>query len=255
MVNAFNSRVSEKSEYLSLPENADVYRQIFNYDFGFGVIEPCYTVDVSGLLDAWRDRLKHDNELLEEEIKFEDIEMTENDVRTNDIIAEKIIFCDGVNSDKNPWFKNLPFAFNKGEALILEAEDIPDDCVYKKTLSLVPLKNNMYWAGSSYEWNFSDSAPTEIFRQKTESLLKQWIKKDFRVVDHVASLRPATVERRPFAGIHPHQHRIGILNGMGTKGCSLAPYFASQLADHLTKNTPILAEANINRFSRLLSHK
>jgi hypothetical protein len=52
--------------------------------------------------------------------------------------------------------------------------------------------------------------------------------------------------------MHPHHPQIGILNGMGTKGCSLAPYFASQFVSHLTKKSSILPEANVDRFSRLL---
>jgi hypothetical protein len=53
--------------------------------------------------------------------------------------------------------------------------------------------------------------------------------------------------------MHPHFPAIGILNGMGTKGCSLSPYFASELVNHLTENTPILPEADISRFSRILN--
>jgi hypothetical protein len=53
-------------------------------------------------------------------------------------------------------------------------------------------------------------------------------------------------------GMHPHFHAVGILNGMGTKGCSLSPYFANQLVNHLTKNTPILPEVDISKFSGVL---
>jgi len=40
---------------------------------------------------------------------------------------------------------------------------------------------------------------------------------------------------------------------MGTKGCSLAPFFAKQLTDLLVSNTAIEPEADIKRFSRILS--
>jgi hypothetical protein len=40
---------------------------------------------------------------------------------------------------------------------------------------------------------------------------------------------------------------------MGTKGSSLAPFFASQLAQHLVHGSPIHDEANISRFHRILS--
>jgi glycine/D-amino acid oxidase-like deaminating enzyme len=46
---------------------------------------------------------------------------------------------------------------------------------------------------------------------------------------------------------------MAILNGMGSKGTSLAPYFGKQLAEHLVANSPILPEADVNRFRNLLS--
>jgi glycine/D-amino acid oxidase-like deaminating enzyme len=48
---------------------------------------------------------------------------------------------------------------------------------------------------------------------------------------------------------------VGILNGMGTKGCSLAPYFAHQLVEFITKGNPIRPDADIRRFSGILSRK
>ena len=75
----------------------------------------------------------------------------------------------------------------------------------------------------------------------------------FTIVDQLASVRPATLERRPFVGLHPKYPRVGILNGMGTKGCSLAPFFARQLVQHVMNGSPITVEADVRRFSKILS--
>jgi hypothetical protein len=40
---------------------------------------------------------------------------------------------------------------------------------------------------------------------------------------------------------------------MGTKGCSLAPFFAQQLVANLQEQKPIHPEADIKRFARVLS--
>jgi hypothetical protein len=40
---------------------------------------------------------------------------------------------------------------------------------------------------------------------------------------------------------------------MGTKGTSLAPFFANQLTQHILFDTPITPEADIKRFTRILS--
>ena len=95
--------------------------------------------------------------------------------------------------------------------------------------------------------------PHRQFREKTEALLKEWLKVTFKIVDHLAGVRPATLERRPFVGLHPLHPSIGILNGMGTKGCSLAPYFAKQLVEHMLHQKTLNPEANIHRFQKILS--
>ncbi len=71
-------------------------------------------------------------------------------------------------------------------------------------------------------------------------------------MDHWAAIRPATLERRPFIGFHPRHPQIAIFNGMGTKGCSLAPYFAKQLVDHLTNKNELSPEVNVDRFRKVL---
>jgi len=117
----------------------------------------------------------------------------------------------------------------------------------------VPWKPGRFWIGSTYQWKFEDASPTKTFRQDAETWLQSFCKMPFKIIEHLASVRPATVERRPFAGMHPVHTQVGILNGMGTKGVSLAPYFAHQLAGYLCNGTPILPETDINRFSKTLS--
>jgi glycine/D-amino acid oxidase-like deaminating enzyme len=132
---------------------------------------------------------------------------------------------------------------------------LPKEHIYKKGFLLAPLHDvGMFWLGSNYQWNFPHSNPTVEFYEQAESHLRSWLKVPFKIVEHKAALRPATLERRPFVGLHPHQPNIGILNGMGTKGCSLAPYFANQLVQHILYNSEIDPLANINRFKRILSN-
>jgi glycine/D-amino acid oxidase-like deaminating enzyme len=85
-----------------------------------------------------------------------------------------------------------------------------------------------------------------------EDALTQLLKIPFTVVGHIVGIRPANQERRPFVGMHPSYPAIGICNGMGTKGCSLAPYFAHQLIEHCEKGLPIHPEASLERFEQIL---
>lgn len=180
---AFDERLKEDDTYLQYPNNAEQWRNYFNYPFGIGEINPCYLVDLKTMLSEWRKVLKENNLLVEEKIAVDDIiEQYKN---------ATIIFCDGIASAKSKYFNLLPFAPNKGEALIVEINDLPATNIFKQGISIVPWTNNLFWVGSSYEWNYSDANPSEVFKQKTEAQLKYWLKIPFKIIDHLASERPA----------------------------------------------------------------
>jgi hypothetical protein len=48
-----------------------------------------------------------------------------------------------------------------------------------------------------------------------------------------AGIRPSVRDRRPLIGIHPEFPNVSIFNGLGTKGVTLAPFFAKELVEHL----------------------
>jgi glycine/D-amino acid oxidase-like deaminating enzyme len=256
MLNAFIDRITENDTYLHSYPNQNQFNQFFNYDFGCGEIRPSYTIHLSGLLNLWKQKLYEWNAIKEEIFIPTDLQIDRDYIRYQNITAEKIIFCDGVDSASSRWFRLLPFAPNKGEAIIIEAEDLYNGHIFKKGLMLSPLPDaGLFWVGSNYQWEFTDDKPSEQFFKQTTNLLQTWLKVPFKILDHKAAIRPATVERRPFVGFHPVYPRIGILNGMGTKGTSLAPFFANQLTQHLVYDLPIADEANVHRFSRILSRE
>lgn len=251
---SFQQRVEENGNFVSLSKEENKFREYFNYDFGFGEIDPVYTVHAEKLLPAWKKVLQENDQLLEEDFEISELNIQKEKISYKTISASKIIFCDGVESAENSFFKNLPFAPNKGEALIVEIPDLPPSHIYKKGMILAPLSDkDTWWLGSNYAWDFDNEDPSEEFREKAETLLKNWIKLPFTIENHVCGIRPATLERRPFVGTHPQFPAVGILNGMGTKGFSLAPFFAKQLTDHLLTGTPVHPEADISRFARILS--
>jgi glycine/D-amino acid oxidase-like deaminating enzyme len=256
MRQSFMQRVEEKNEYVSALEEQNVFSDFFNYNFGCGQIAPVYTVHLDIILPAWRNQLQEKGLLLEEEFECSSLKINNEEIRYKDITTNKIIFCDGNSSADNPYFSLLPFAPNKGEMLLLEIPDLPITNIFKKGMMLAPLSTKgLWWIGSNYAWEFDNPDPTPAFKEKTETLLKEWLKVPFKIIAHLAGVRPATLERRPFVGFHPLHPAIGILNGMGTKGCSLAPYFARQLVDQILYNKPLNPEADIHRFQKILSRK
>ncbi len=289
---AFLKRYEEDPQYLRLPEDEHSWDAGFRYELGYGLIGPCWLVDMPGLLGAARKWMQERGVLREERFELGELvvkpgaalvvdaaELAAGEgVSYRDIDARWVIFCDGMESFTNPYFSRLPFAPNKGEVLIVEIPELAGiagaatggggmaeagvnglvgvpavQTVFKKGISLVPWKEGLYWVGSSYEWSIADAGPTAAFRERTEAVLREWLRMPFRVVEHIAAVRPATLERRPFVGFHPLYPAVGILNGMGTKGCSLAPYFARQLVQRLSEGVAIQPDADILRFRKVLS--
>lgn len=253
--NIFYDRLQQDSQYLNsiTPPNREL-EGVFNYNYGCGEINPCYHINTQSILNNYRKKLIDENNLLNEKFYIDELKIGNHSVTYQHINASTIIFCDGANGFDNPFFKNLPYALNKGQFLLIKAPDLLNNYIFKKSnLTIVPWEKNIYWIGTSYEWNFDNAEPTIAFKEKTIVQLKEFLKTPFEVLDHQAAIRSATLERRPFVGLHPNISTIGILNGMGTKGCSLAPYFAHQLAQYLCYKKPILAEANVNRFKKVLA--
>jgi len=250
---AFIDRYEKDRQFLSLPENENDWLPFIQYDFGYGIVQPAYLTDIQLLLSSQRNYLLGKGQLRNEYFDASLCIDTGNTIAYKDITAGKIIFCDGAAGFNNPFFSNLPYGLNKGEMVLVEVPGLPAEQIIKKGYSLVPWKENTFWLGSTYLWEFDDDLPTRGFYQFAENWLRQTVKMPFSIVDHRASVRPATLERKPFVGVHPSNNKMGILNGMGTKGCSLAPFFANQLVNHLLFNEPIMADANVQRFKRILS--
>jgi glycine/D-amino acid oxidase-like deaminating enzyme len=254
MRNAFIDRLTEDDTYLHSYPDQNHFNEYFNYDFGCGEINPAYTVHLQLVISVWRKKLQDLNAIKKEKFDVNDLKVEKNFISYQNITAQKIIFCDGTDGVNNPWFQMLPYAPNKGEAVIIECNELTTEHIFKKSLALVPLpQENVYWIGSNYQWEFENDQPSQQFYQHATSVLNSWLKKPYKVLEHKAAVRPATLERRPFVGFHPQFQNIGILNGMGTKGTSLAPFFAHQLAQYLVYNFPIAPEADVHRFARILS--
>ncbi|MCC6584296.1 MAG: FAD-binding oxidoreductase [Chitinophagales bacterium] len=215
--------------------------------YGAGIIKQCCWMDVPGFTKAYRAFLSQNGILLAEEFNFEQLELTEV-VRYKDTIAEKIIFCEGFKAYKNPFFKKIPFAFAKGEQLIIRAEKLKTDKIISRNIFIIPKGNDLYTVGSTFIWDDLEETVTELGRKEIQSKLNKIIAVDYTIVQENAGIRPAMPDRRPVMGSHPDYPQIYIFNGMGTKGVSLSPYFASYFLDSIDNGTEVFREISVNRF-------
>ncbi len=254
LLQAFEKRKQQGNGYIyeSSIKKEELHKY-FNFPFIAMEIAPCYLVDVNALTKRWRQYLENKNALLPERFNEEELLLFDKFIQYKDITAEKIIYCNGINASLSKYWKQLPFVPNKGQALIADIKDLNRDYIYKfGHLSLIPWQNNLWWIGASNELNFINAEPTNEFLESTTATLKRVLKIDFKIEEHVSSVRPAAVERRPFVGVHSLYNQIAILNGMGAKGCSLAPWFAKELVSNLINKKTINALADVNRYANVL---
>lgn len=251
MQKAFEDRIAEDPTYLSTQPLPNTIAAAFDAPFGHTVIDPCFLIHLENLLHHWRQYLIEKNALIEDVFDFKKLGVTADQIVYKNYTANKIIFCEGAKGQNNPFFNQLPFAPNKGEALLVKINDLDSRFIYKKALSIVPWKDGIFWVGSNYEWDNYNDDPSPSFKEKTIAALNEWLTIPYEVIDHIAAIRPANTQRRPFIGMHPIYKNIGIFNGMGTKGCSLAPFFAEQFTSHILQQTTLDNEASIDRFNIL----
>ncbi len=255
MHNAWIDKINEGDDYLSAQQETSHWQDLFHFEHGVGVTDPCMVVNLQVLLDAWRSYLKKNDRLLQERYEIDALQVYDEKVVYKDIEAQKLIFCNGTSAAGSRYFRNLPYAISKGQALVLNIPKLPENAIYKQGLNMAPQGNGLFWLGSSFEWEYEHDEPTQQFRERTEAQLKNWLKLPYEVVEERAAIRIGCIERRPFAGLHPKYPSLGILNGMGTKGCSLAPYFAYQLVENLLNGKDIHPKADVQRFKSVLNRE
>jgi len=212
----------------------------------FGEIFGALQIDMEGVLKASADYF---DELGIRETKV----FKQNMVDPADLAAElntkHIVFAEGVHVRHNPLFNWLPNQVAKGEILICRIPDLKSADIIKSGLSIVPFREtDVYWIGSTYDWDNYDPTPSDTGRETLTRKLEKALHCPFEVLQHWAGLRPTAKDRRPFIGPHPDHPNIHLLNGLGTKGASLAVYSAEILADHIAINHPIPDEVNILRY-------
>jgi len=179
---------------------------------------------------------------------YQALVISEDGVQYGDIFAEQIIFCEGYFMLQNPWFNFLPLDGAKGEALLVQIDKVHLDIILKHKFFLSPFSENVLWAGATNKWEFSHFLPDEDSEILLHSEVAKMIRQEYAILKHLVGIRPTVKDRRPLIGRHPVHSRLFIFNGLGTKGTSLAPYWANHFVEFLYKNGDLSKEVSINRF-------
>lgn len=216
------------------------------------LITGAFRVRTIAMLDAVR-RLAADRvEMITGAWEYSEIEPAKDRIYFRDRVFDKVVFAEGWKVQQNPWFGALPMRPCKGDVLTLEM-DVPDlPYIIHRNVFLLPEGNGVYRCGSNYYWDFRDECPEEQGATDIENQLKEWLYAGYRITGHTSGVRPAVADRRPLVGCHPSYNTVWILNGMGSKGLMMAPYYSALLADALLSGKPVEPAVDVQRFRKRL---
>lgn len=217
--------------------------------FGFGEVLHTGRINSKSLIKEYKHALKVKNQLYSESFNYDELTINSNDVKYKHITSKSVVFAEGYGVKKNPFFNYLPLKGTKGELLIIHAPKLKLEFVLKSSVFLIPLGEDTYIVGATYNWKDKTNSTTKEARQELLDKLYAFLDCEFEIVDQVAGIRPTVIDRRPLVGRHELHEHLFILNGLGTRGVMIAPFIAHQLFQFIEHKKPLDKEINIKRFN------
>ena len=237
----------ELSDFLSLELIKNKFSGI-DSPFDFGSVLQTGFVDTQLLLNNYRAYLLRNDLFTQITFDYNQLIFESENVFYNDIKAKQIVFAEGFGMHSNPFFNNLPLDGTKGEILVIKAPKLDLNAILNTSLYILPLGNNFFKVGATYNWSDKTNVPTEDGKQELLDRLYEILNCDFEIISHFAGVRPTVKDRKALIGTHYIHKNMHILNGMGTRGVMLAPYLSKILLDNIENGTAIDLSINIRRF-------
>jgi glycine/D-amino acid oxidase-like deaminating enzyme len=226
----FNRKQDQLEGWIEEADPAELSK--WNGDHGGFVMTQGGWLDTKTYLQVIRgilaDRYRMDS------FREDDLVISEGEVNWKDICAGRIILCQGSKGlTENGLFSFLNHRCAKGEILTVSIPEAAQDKIINSNGWLIPLGNERWRAGATYEWNDMSGATTEAGRTEIEEKIRNLTDLPFHVIEHSAAVRPILRKSQPYIGHHPLYPEVSFFNGLGSKGVATAPAVAAHFADHL----------------------
>ncbi|WP_299214877.1 FAD-dependent oxidoreductase [uncultured Dokdonia sp.] len=216
----------------------------------YGQVLETGRIDIKKLQKKYQAYLETKNAFAKADFEHSEIECIDQGVIYKGIRAKRIVFAEGYGLKKNPYFKQLPLVGNKGEYIIIKAEDLKLAAAIKTSFFVIPLGDNLYKVGATFNWKDKDTNPTKEARTELIEKLTSLISCDYEIVDQEVGIRPTVGDRRALLGTHPEFPQLAIFNGLGTRGIMMSAMLAIDLYEHLENGKNLPEEINITRFGK-----
>ena len=165
-----------------------------------------------------------------------------------------IVFCEGYQGQSNPYFNWLDYRISRGDVIDFSTHCELPNWILNREKWVLPLSRNHGRTGSTYSWERLESEPKI---EEAMPLLDAWddllpTLPKATITQHRVGIRPGTNDSKPYAGPHPLEPRLCILNGFGSKGASQSPWCAERLADYLIQRVSLPKEIDPARRLKFL---
>lgn len=249
-LNAAEKRVTDPEYQAYLNNICPKANSTGDFATPFGYVEQKQTgyLLTRPLLDCLKSFLISRNSYRLADFGYEEIELNST-LQWRDTFPKQIIFCEGYQAIRNPWFSWLPFQPVKGEILTLNHQTELPDKIINYGSWLIPLNASQIRVGATFDRKNMNTQTTEAGKHE---LLKALGKLSPRLmtstmISHQANIRPCTRDRHPFIGRHPVHNQLTIFNGFGAKGSLQIPWYSQSFADSLLENALLPSSSNIRR--------
>ena len=222
--------------------------------FGLGEVLHTGRLNVQHYITESIKRWQAEGVCYEKTFVYDDLEVYDAHVVYCGVSAQNIIFCEGCGIAKNPYFSKLPMRPCKGETLTISAPRLQLQHIYKSDGVLIPLGDDKYILGATYDPEDLTEVITEAARTELLEKLRKMTNVPYEVLSHQAAIRPTVADRRPLLGQHPQHSHLWVFNGLGTRGVLNAPYCAEVLYAAAFEEIEIPHGMNINRFAKRFRH-
>lgn len=216
-----------------------------NAPFGGAMVYSGGYIHTIPFLDAVREAFTSKDSFFDAYVNPREITETENGLVWNSQNYRAVVFCDGTSVDQNPFFETPLLRPAKGEVLVIDAPDVPQEIFNGKVYG-VPLGNGQFKVGATYEWDAPHAEPTQEKYDELVELLGNLLKVPFKVIRHEAGIRPSTPTRQPLFMRSKRNPCVFAFNGLGTKGVLLAPMLAEEIAHFFKNQKPVHPEFGRN---------
>jgi len=223
------------AKYVDADCDISAYTEKVKLEKGGFFIQGAAKIDVGVLMNSLTDFFRKKNFIIDEHYEI-----------NSD--SERVILCEGIEMMGSKMLLKNPVIPVKGHYLVCDIPELKSEVIIHGKVTVIPQPDGLYRVGSTYQRGELSETSDESQVLLLEQLLRQTIKVPYKLSAVLVGIRPSSPDRRPIIGSIDGQKSIFILNGLGTKGYSLAPYFSLHLTEHILAGKAILDEVNVNRF-------